>query len=99
MGFQRRLSGAELALRAAGGLLALAGVIAFFPVPAQAQQTQTEEMERRAKVLQTLPSNAAKQIFGSNPTPAPSKRVRSAPSRAAVWPAPRPFRSMARPGR
>jgi penicillin-insensitive murein DD-endopeptidase len=36
-----------------------------------AQQTQTEEMERRAKVLQALPANAAKRIFGTNPAPAP----------------------------
>ena len=36
-----------------------------------AQQTQTEEMERRAKVLSMLPANAAKRIFGTTPGPAP----------------------------
>jgi hypothetical protein len=41
MGYPRRLWGAELALRAAGGLLALASMITFFSVPAEAQQTQT----------------------------------------------------------
>lgn len=38
---------------------------------ARAQQTETEEMERRAKVLDLLPANAAKRIFGTAPGPAP----------------------------
>lgn len=41
-----------------------------FTAPAFAQQTQTEEMERRAKVLSLLPENAAKRIFGATPGPA-----------------------------
>ncbi len=52
------------------GLAAL--VLAFVAVtgPALGQQTQTEEMERRAKVLSLLPNNAAKRIFGTTPGPA-----------------------------
>ena len=38
--------------------------------PVLAQQNQTEEMERREKVLAQLPSNAAKRIFGTAPGPA-----------------------------
>lgn len=37
----------------------------------RAQQTETEEMERRAKVLSLLPNNAAKRIFGTADGPAP----------------------------
>ncbi|OYU48267.1 MAG: penicillin-insensitive murein endopeptidase [Rhizobiales bacterium PAR1] len=37
---------------------------------AHAQQNQTEEMERREKVLAQLPNNAAKRIFGTVPGPA-----------------------------
>ena len=39
--------------------------------PAAAQQNQTEEMERREKVLSMLPANAAKRIFGTAPGAAP----------------------------
>lgn len=49
------------------GWLLLATVLAG---PALAQQTQTEEMERREKVLSMLPQNAAKRIFGTTPGPA-----------------------------
>jgi len=38
--------------------------------PAQAQQTQSEEEVRREKVLNQLPDNAAKRIFGTAPGPA-----------------------------
>ena len=41
-----------------------------FFIPAAAQQNQSEEMERRAGVLSTLPNNAAKRIFGTTPSPA-----------------------------
>lgn len=51
------------------GLFALAGLLLGTQI-GLAQQTQTEEMERRALVLQNLPQNAAKRIFGSNPKPA-----------------------------
>ena len=43
------------------GLLALLAAAA----PARAQQTQSEEAENRAKLLQTLPKDAAKRVFGS----------------------------------
>jgi penicillin-insensitive murein endopeptidase len=49
----------------------LVAFVAVFAGPAMAQQTQTEEMERRARVLRELPANAAKRIFGSHPAPAP----------------------------
>lgn len=39
--------------------------------PALSQQTKTEEMERRAKTLATLPPHAAKRVFGTQETPAP----------------------------
>ena len=42
----------------------------FATLPALAQQTQTEEMERREKVLSLLPNNAAKRIFGTTSGPA-----------------------------
>ncbi len=71
MRFQHKLSITGLAPHVAGGMLVLAGLIALSPVRAYAQQTQTEEMERRARVLQALPANAAKRIFGTNPAPAP----------------------------
>lgn len=38
---------------------------------ALAQQTQTEEAERREKVLESLPANAAKRLFGTLDAPAP----------------------------
>lgn len=41
--------------------------------PLLAQQTQSEEAERRERVLRQLPDNAAKRIFGSTPGPAPLK--------------------------
>jgi penicillin-insensitive murein endopeptidase len=50
--------------------LGIGAVSAPFFSPALAQQTQTEEMERREKVLSMLPSNAAKRIFGTAPGPA-----------------------------
>lgn len=37
--------------------------------PVFAQQTQSEEEERRAQVLKELPANAAKRIFGASPRP------------------------------
>ena len=46
------------------------GMIAASARIASAQQTQTEEMERRAKVLSLLPNNAAKRIFGTTAGPA-----------------------------
>ncbi|MFY8114352.1 MAG: penicillin-insensitive murein endopeptidase, partial [Rhabdaerophilum sp.] len=52
------------------GIAALVLAALTFAVPASAQQTQTEEMERRAKVLSLLPNNAAKRIFGTTPGPA-----------------------------
>jgi penicillin-insensitive murein endopeptidase len=45
-------------------------LVAASALPARAQQTQTEEMERREKVLTQLPANAAKRIFGTAPGPA-----------------------------
>ncbi len=56
------------ALRKAGwiGMVLMAMV-----APGLGQQTQTEEMERRAKVLSLLPNNAAKRIFGTTAGPAP----------------------------
>jgi penicillin-insensitive murein endopeptidase len=61
--------------RSAPGLAALAlaavALTALAAAPAFAQATQTEEMERRAKVLRTLPENAAKRIFGGRKQPAP----------------------------
>jgi penicillin-insensitive murein DD-endopeptidase len=45
------------------GFLGLSGAV-------HAQATQTEEELRRAKVLKTLPSNAAKRIFGQTDGPA-----------------------------
>jgi penicillin-insensitive murein DD-endopeptidase len=45
-------------------------LVALSGLPARAQQTQTEEMERREKVLNQLPENAAKRIFGTAPGPA-----------------------------
>lgn len=51
--------------------LAVALVTLGGPVPLSAQQTETEEMVRRQKVLATLPTNAAKRIFGTAPGPAP----------------------------
>ncbi len=52
-------------------IAATALAVAMLAFPAFAQQTQTEEMERRAKVLSLLPNNAAKRIFGTAPGPAP----------------------------
>lgn len=40
-------------------------VLPAMPAHVAAQQTQTEEMERRARVLSTLPADAAKRHFGS----------------------------------
>jgi len=58
-----------LPLRAA--LLGLPLAIALSGMPSvHAQQTQTEEMERREKVLSQLPRDAAKRIFGTAPGPA-----------------------------
>jgi penicillin-insensitive murein endopeptidase len=56
--------------RASFTVLVLA-VSAVLAAPSQAQQTQTEEMERRARVLKELPANAAKRIFGTQTGPAP----------------------------
>ncbi len=61
------------------GLRVLAGCFCAFAVPffgsfasaARAQQTATEEAENRAKVLATLPKEAAKRIFGTAAAPAP----------------------------
>lgn len=52
-------------------LLPLFLLCLLLPGLAEAQQTQSEEMERREKVLQTLPENAAKRIFGTAPGAAP----------------------------
>ncbi|MCA0400186.1 MAG: penicillin-insensitive murein endopeptidase [Proteobacteria bacterium] len=52
------------------GMLFAAGCTLITSMSAFAQQTQTEEMERREKVLATLPANAAKRIFGTHPGPA-----------------------------
>jgi penicillin-insensitive murein DD-endopeptidase len=52
-------------------MLALAGVLPGMAKPAFAQATQSEEELRRAKVLKSLPDNAAKRIFGSAEAPAP----------------------------
>src|SRR4051812_2252426 len=52
--------------RAAIGLLLLAPTVA-----PRAQETQTEEMERREKVLATAPANAAKVLFGRQTGAAP----------------------------
>lgn len=49
---------------------AIAALVFGTTLSAFAQQTQTEEMERRAKVLALLPNNAAKRIFGTAPGPA-----------------------------
>jgi penicillin-insensitive murein endopeptidase len=46
-------------------------VLLAMVAPSLGQQTQTEEMERRAKVLSLLPNNAAKRIFGTTAGPAP----------------------------
>jgi penicillin-insensitive murein endopeptidase len=50
-------------------LIALA--LACHAAPAFAQQTQTEEMERRAKILTTAPAEAAKVLFGKQQSGAP----------------------------
>jgi penicillin-insensitive murein endopeptidase len=50
--------------------VALAMAVLGAPPMLHAQQTQTEEMERREKVLSQLPDNAAKRIFGTHPGPA-----------------------------
>ncbi len=64
-------SGWGAVLRAATAVLAFSGlVVSGFVGPAWAQQTQTEEMERREKVLAVLPNNAAKRIFGTVAGPA-----------------------------
>jgi penicillin-insensitive murein DD-endopeptidase len=47
-----------------------AALLIGLSAPAHAQQNQTEEMERREKVLTQLPNNAAKRIFGTAPGPA-----------------------------
>lgn len=53
------------------GLIAGAVIaVTALPLTPLAQQTQTEEMERREKVLSLLPNNAAKRIFGTAPGPA-----------------------------
>ncbi len=57
---------ARMALRAT-----LGAALLLVATPARAQQTETEEMARRAKVLSQLPHNAAKRIFGTAPGPAP----------------------------
>jgi penicillin-insensitive murein DD-endopeptidase len=58
----------------ARAIAAALALVTFGPLVAgtavQAQQTQTEEMQRRAKVLSVLPENAAKRIFGTAPGPA-----------------------------
>lgn len=45
----------------------LAGTLAavFIPTISRAQETQNEESERRASVLEKLPPNAAKRLFGT----------------------------------
>lgn len=50
----------------------LLSLLAFgaLPAPVLAQQTQSEEAERRERVLRQLPDNAAKRIFGATPGPA-----------------------------
>lgn len=47
--------------------------------PALAQQTQTEEMERRARVIATAPPNAAKVLFGrqTDGAPMPARSIGS----------------------
>ncbi|WP_342360060.1 penicillin-insensitive murein endopeptidase [Terrarubrum flagellatum] len=55
-------------LRAA--LLACLAAIGFAGA-VRAQETQTEEMERRAKIIATAPPNAAKVLFGKQQTAAP----------------------------
>lgn len=50
---------------------ALGVVACLISAPAAAQQTQTEEMANRAKLLQTLPADAAKRHFGSAKAAAP----------------------------
>jgi penicillin-insensitive murein DD-endopeptidase len=52
-------------------IFAALGMLAFGGLPAYAQATQTEEQERRARVLQNLPDWAAKRQFGSQATGAP----------------------------
>lgn len=47
-----------------------AALLISLSAPVFAQQNQTEEMERREKVLTQLPANAAKRIFGTVPGPA-----------------------------
>lgn len=71
MRFHERANSGGRVLKAACFLSLAAVTMTFLPAKTLAQQTQTEEMERRARVLQTLPANAAKRIFGSNPSPAP----------------------------
>ena len=52
-------------------LLLIAMTWAIFAPAAHAQQTQTEEMERRSRVLATAPADAAKVLFGKQTTGAP----------------------------
>jgi penicillin-insensitive murein DD-endopeptidase len=59
---------AGLAGRLLSAIVAL--VLGGLMTPLRAQQTQTEEMQRREKVLSMLPANAAKRIFGTAPGPA-----------------------------
>lgn len=59
----------RISSQALSAALSLAGLIGI-ATPLAAQQTQTEEMERRQKVLSQLPANAAKRIFGTTPGPA-----------------------------
>lgn len=50
---------------------AAAAILLHAAAPVHAQDTQTEEMERRAKILATAPSTAAKVLFGKQQTAAP----------------------------
>jgi penicillin-insensitive murein DD-endopeptidase len=54
------------------GFLLVVAILIGLPLspPIFAQQTKSEEAERRASVLAKLPENAAKRIFGTAPGPA-----------------------------
>ncbi len=55
--------------RALAGLCLL--LASLLPALVHAQETQSEEAEKRAKILQDLPANAAKRLFGAVKTGAP----------------------------